>query len=263
MAYHDIEVTHSGAVCEIAFNRPAARNAIRVHETVDDMLAALDAADADPAIRAIVVTGRGTAFCAGGDVKEMVREFGGGEVDPADARRYVQRFHRMCLRLYDIEKPVIAAVNGAAVGAGCALALLADLRIASDQATFCFAFVHRGLVSDSGSTYTLPRLVGDAKAYELLTLGDTIGAEDALRIGLVSKVVAHANLETETLALANRFAAGPPKALAMMKRSLRLGAEGNLAATLEHEAMLQAMTFTGAEHKEGAAAFLEKRKPVF
>jgi 2-(1,2-epoxy-1,2-dihydrophenyl)acetyl-CoA isomerase len=259
----EVVVTRRDRTLWIELNRPEVRNAIRLGVTTALTLEALEQAAGDPDIRSVVITGRGTAFCAGGDVKEMAKALGSGPLDAGLIRDKIREFHRMIEAIHEIEKPVIAAVNGPAMGAGCNLALACDVRIASDRATFCEAFVHRGLTSDAGSTYLLPRLVGYAKAFELLTLGDTLDAQAALAIGLINRVVPHDDLPRETEALAARYAAAPPRAVGLIKRGLRLAANGSLHDALEIEATMQAMTMSGPEHAEGVKAFLEKRKPVF
>ncbi|MBI5094450.1 MAG: enoyl-CoA hydratase/isomerase family protein [Candidatus Hydrogenedentes bacterium] len=259
----EVIVTRKGRALWIELNRPEARNAIRLGGTTKLVIAAIADASADHDVRSVVITGRGSSFCAGGDVKEMAKALAGQKPDPGAIRDMVREFHRMIETIYECEKPVIAAVNGPAMGAGCNLALVCDVRIASDQAKFSEAFVHRGLTSDAGSTYLLPRLVGAAKAFELLTLGDTVDAHEALRIGLVNQVVPHGELLAETEALTTRYAQAPPNAVAMIKRGLRLGATATLHDTLESEATSQALAMLGREHVEGVTAFLEKRPPRF
>lgn len=217
----------------------------------------------DPEVRAIVITGEGSSFSAGGDVKEMVALRQQGAENPHFVRRQVRQFHAMIEAIYETEKPVLAAINGPAIGAGCCLALACDLRIASEEAKFSLAFVLRGLTADSGATYLLPRLVGYAKAYEMLALGNMVAAREALDIGLVNKVVAPSELMAAAEATAELLAAGPPDALAVLKRSLRLSESATLHASLEHEANMQALCLLGKEHAEGVTAFMEKRPPEF
>lgn len=259
----EVVVTKNDRTLWIELNRPEARNAIRLGTTDVEVIAALREAAADRNVRVIVITGRGSAFCAGGDVKEMAKALAGGKPEPGAVRDMVRAFHRMIEAIYECEKPVIAAVNGPAMGAGCNLALVCDARIASDRATFAEAFVHRGLTSDAGSTYLLPRLVGTAKAFELLTLGETIDAREALRIGLVNSVTPHEELMSATETLAARYAQAPPHAVAMIKRGLRLAATATLHDTLENEATAQALAMLGEEHAEGVRAFIEKRPSRF
>jgi 2-(1,2-epoxy-1,2-dihydrophenyl)acetyl-CoA isomerase len=247
----------------IEFNRPEVRNAISLGVTTKEVVDALAVAREDLEIRSVVVTGRGPVFCAGGDVKEFAKVLEGGEPEPAVIRESVRSFHAMVEALYNIEKPVIAAINGPAVGAGWSIALACDVSIASERARFSFAFVHRGLTSDGGSTYLLQRAVGYAKAFELIALGDTIDANEALRLGLVSKVVPHEQLVPATEELAARFAAGPPNAMRMIKRALRLASNSSLQDALENEANMQTLCMLGAEHVEGVSSFLEKRPAKF
>ncbi|MBI4559304.1 MAG: enoyl-CoA hydratase [Candidatus Hydrogenedentes bacterium] len=259
----DIVVTKKQRVLWIELNRPEARNAIRIPTTTNDLWDALNDAVADSEVRAIILTGRGPAFCAGGDVKEMAKALTAEQPDPTWAREIVQTFHRTVDRLYEIEKPTIAAVNGPAVGAGCNIALACDLRIASDQAKFTWAFVHRGLSSDAGSTFLLSRLVGPAKAFELLALGDPVSADEALRLGIVDQVVPHDQLVSAAESRAARFAAGPPKAIGMIKRGIRNAMHSTFRDALELEADLQAISLLGPEHREGVMSYLEKRHPKF
>jgi len=259
----DIVATKKGRTFWIELNRPEVRNAIRLGVTTKQMIEALAVAREDPEIRSVVVTGRGSAFCAGGDVKEMAKVLEVGEPEPGVIRQSVRSFHAMVEALYNLEKPVIAAINGPAVGAGWSLALACDLSIASERARFSFAFVHRGLTSDGGSTYLLQRAVGYAKAFELVALGNTIDADEALRLGLVNKVVPHEQLVPATEELAARFAAGPPNAIRMIKRALRLASNASLQDALENEAIMQTVCMLSPEHAEGVRSFLEKRPAKF
>lgn len=258
----DVSVNQEGRVLWVTINRPEARNAIRA-ATIDDFVEAMDEADRNDEVRAIVITGVDPAFSAGGDVKEMGKVLESGVPDPPLARRMVRNFHRMIAAIYGVEKPVIAAVNGPSFGAGCNVALCADTRIASERASFCWAFVQRGLVTDAGSTFLLQQLVGYSKAMELLCLGETVSAEEAMALGLVRKVVPHDRLQEETQRLAEQFAQGPPNAIAMIKRALQAAATISLAEALEVEAGLQAVAFGGSEFREGVLSFMEKRPPKF
>lgn len=259
----EIIVTKKDRTLWIELNRPEVRNAIMLGVTTKAVIEGIQTASDDPEVRSVVITGRGSAFCAGGDVKQMAAVLQSGTVEGALLRGGVRSFHAMLFAVYNIEKPVIAAINGPAVGAGWSLALACDMRIASDQARFGFAFVHRGLTSDGGSTFLLQRAVGYAKAFELLALGDVCDVQEALRLGLVNEVVPHDRLIPATEELAARFAASPPNALCLIKRGLRLAAASSLQDALENEATMQAFAMLGAEHAEGVAAFLEKRPPQF
>lgn len=258
----DIAVEKRGHVQWVTMNRPDARNALRA-DTINGFVEAFKEAKADNDVRVIVVTGNGPAFSAGGDVKEMAGVLQNPDRDVFSARAMVQQFHTMINALYEIEKPVICAVNGKAFGAGCNVALACDLRVAADDASFCWAFVQRGLVTDAGSTFLLQRLVGYSKALELLTLGDTVDAAESLRLGIVNKVVPKAQLLEQTEALAQRMAQGPPQAISMIKRALQCAALTSLREALENEANLQAIAFGGKEFIEGVMSFMEKRAPKF
>jgi len=261
--YSDIVVTRKESSLWIELNRPKVRNAIRLGVTPKEVINALTTASDDPDVRAIVLTGRDPAFCAGGDVKAMAQVLQSPNPEGSAIREAVRSFHAMVAALYNVEKPVIAAINGPAVGAGWSIALACDMRIASDRAKFVFAFVHRGLTSDGGSTYLLQHAVGYAKAFELLALGDTVDAEGALQLGLVNMVVPHDQLVAAADELAARFVAGPSNALKMIKRGLRLSASSSLQDALENEATMQAFCMLGSEHAEGVASFLEKRPAKF
>jgi 2-(1,2-epoxy-1,2-dihydrophenyl)acetyl-CoA isomerase len=258
----DVKVEKKDRVLWLTLNRPEARNAIRP-ELVAESVEAFQRAGEDDEVRVIVLTGAGPAFSAGGDVKAMGALLMSGAPDVHDARRMVKNFHKMIAAIHEVEKPVICAVNGKAFGAGCNVALACDLRVASDQASFCWAFVHRGLVTDAGSTFLLQQLVGYSKAFELLTIGDTVNADESLRLGLVNKVVPHDQLMSATEEMAKRMAAGPPKAIAMIKRALHFAKLAYLSEALENEANMQALAFGGKEFPEGVASFLEKRQPNF
>lgn len=258
----DITVEKKDRVLWVTLNRPESRNAIRP-EMTEETVEALSAAADDNDVRVVVLTAAGTAFSAGGDVKAMGTLLMNGMPDVHDARHMVRQFHKMIAAIYELEKPVICAVNGKSFGAGCNVALACDMRIASDQASFCWAFVQRGLVTDAGSTFLLQQLVGYSKAFELLTLGDTVDAQAALDLGLVNKVVPHDQLMDATRECAARMAAGPPKAIALIKRALQFANQSSFREALENEANLQALAFGGKEFPEGVASFLEKRAPNF
>jgi enoyl-CoA hydratase/carnithine racemase len=248
-------------VARITLNRPERRNALN-YAAYDQLEACLRFASADPAARCVVVTGADPAFCSGDDVMEIMA---GPKAFAKQPTQAVVR-HRItpaALAALECEKPMIAAVNGAAVGWGMELALYADMRIASEKAKFAELFIKRGLVCDVGGFYRLPAIVGPAKAAELLFTGDVIDAKEAERIGLVSEVTAHGELMTRAMAVASRIAANPPLALRYMKEGLRRTAYGDPreigAWAIE---TIRALMQT-EDHKEGVAAFMEKREPVF
>jgi 2-(1,2-epoxy-1,2-dihydrophenyl)acetyl-CoA isomerase len=223
-----------------------------------ELLAGLRSVERDRSVRAVVLTGEGRAFCAGQDLREP---FGGEHPTLADELRL--RYNPVILAIARLAKPVIAAVNGVAAGAGCSLALACDLRLAAESATFVLAFGRVGLVPDSGATWFLPRIVGQARAAELALLGDPVSAEEAARIGLVNRVVPAESLLDEARALASRLAEGSPLAMGLTKRALRYAAHASLEAALEHEASLQGIAGRSKDHEEGVAAFRAKRAARF
>lgn len=248
-------------VCTITLNRPEVFNAFNEALTAD-LGAALEACAQDEAVRAVVITGAGKAFCAGQDLKELEARYAaqvGGYLGPRLRREY----NPVILRMRNLEKPVVAAVNGVAAGAGCSLALAADLRVMAASATLIEVFVNVGLVPDCGSTLTLPRLVGLGKALELCFTGDRVGAEEALRLGLANKVVADGDLLAETYKLAERLASLPTRAIGLTKRLINQSFDNTLEQQLEAEACVQEIADQTADHLEGVRGFLAKRKPSF
>lgn len=245
------------AVATVTLDRPGARNALDA-TLKRELLAAIRAAGRDRAVRVIVLTGTGDAFCAGQDLRETTAPDA-----PPLSTVLRETYNPLILAMRRLDKPIVAAVNGVAAGAGVALALACDLRIAADSASFVLAFGRLGLVPDSGSTWFLPRLVGPARAAELALVGDPLSTADAERWGLVSRVVPAAELTAEARALALRLAAGAPQAIALTKRALNRSLDAGLAAQLEDEAALQGIAGRTADHREGVAAFLEKRPPRF
>ena len=241
----------------ITLDRPDALNSLDA-ALKGDLLAVIRAADRDPAVRAVILTGAGRAFCAGQDLKERL------EPDPTpldvDVR---ERFNPIILAMRRSPKPIVAAVNGVAAGAGASVAFAADLRIAAESATFVLAFGRIGLVPDSGASWFLPRLVGAAHAAELVYLSDPMPAEEALRIGLVSQVVAAEHLMDHARTLAAKIIQGSPSAIALTKRALARSLEAGLVEALDHEASLQGIAGRSPDHAEGIAAFVEKRPPRF
>jgi 2-(1,2-epoxy-1,2-dihydrophenyl)acetyl-CoA isomerase len=257
MDYETILYTIEEGALTITFNRPDVLNAFN-SKMGAELLDALKKAERDPSVRAIVLTGAGRAFSSGEDLKarqaEGITEFGSTLRD---------RYNPIVLKLRNIEKPILASVNGVAAGAGCSLALACDMRIASEKAGFLEAFVRVGLVLDSGASFFLPRLVGLGKAAEMAFLGDMVGAEEALRLGLVNRVVPHEELEAATHELAARLAKSPTKAIGLMKRAMNRALAMDLVDLLEYEVYAQETAGSTDDHKEGMAAFLEKRQPNF
>ncbi len=246
-------------VCTITLNRPERRNALNPRAYAEIEAAFLHAA-ADDDVRCVVVTGADPAFCSGEDVKEMMT----GETprEPRAERREPQATPAAMAAL-ECRKPIIAAVNGAAVGWGMELALYADIRIASQKAVFAELFIKRGLICDVGGLLRLPAIVGPAKAAELLFTGDPVDAAEAARIGLVSEVVAHNELMHRALALAARIAANPPLALTAMKEGLARTAYGDPREIGAWAIEVIYRLFGTEDHREGVKSFLEKRAPMF
>ncbi|HUZ12885.1 MAG TPA: enoyl-CoA hydratase-related protein [Caulobacteraceae bacterium] len=247
-------------VCRITLDRPERRNALN-RRAYAELEAGFRQADADPLVRCVVVTGADPAFCSGDDVRElMVGEQGERQSAPPRVRFEPTP---AAMAAIDCGKPVIAAVNGAAVGWGMELALYADIRIASEKARFAELFIKRGLVCDVGGFWKLPAVVGPAKAAELLFTGDPVDAAEALRIGLVSEVVAHEALMSAAQALAGRIAANPPLALRYMKEGLRRATHGDPRQLGAWAIETIHRLFATEDHREGVASFLEKRAPAF
>lgn len=253
-----------GHVALLTLNRPDTRNAL----SGDDMFAAFEQLfeklNSDQTIRAAVLTGAGSAFCSGGNVAEMrdrTGMFGGSpEQIAANYRAGIQRIPRAFQRL---QVPIIAAVNGPAIGAGNDLACMCDIRLASTTARFAESFVKVGIVPGDGGCWLLPRVVGQSRAAELALTGDAIAADEALRIGLVSRVVAPEALLDEALALAGRIAANPPQVLRWTKQLLQQARNGTLDEALDTAGRFQGLAHHTADHTEAVTAFFEKRAPVF
>ncbi|MCH8879040.1 MAG: enoyl-CoA hydratase/isomerase family protein [Planctomycetes bacterium] len=259
--YETIQYEVRDAVCTITLNRPEVYNAFNETMTAE-LLSALKTAERDASIRALIITGAGKAFCSGQDLKTLKDNYVKGYV-PVLGERLRKGYNPMILKIRSMEKPIIAAVNGVAAGAGCSLALAADLRIMAENATLIEVFVHVGLVPDSGSTYMLPRLVGMGKAFEMCALGDKVGAKEALRLGLTNRVVADDALAGQAYELACRLATLPTKAIGLTKRLLNQAFDHTLEQQLEAEAFVQRTAGETADHFEGVRAFIDKRTPEF
>ncbi|HUG47215.1 MAG TPA: enoyl-CoA hydratase-related protein [Candidatus Limnocylindria bacterium] len=245
----------SGGVLTVTLNRPEALNSFNV-AMKEELLAALREAARDRLVRAVILTGAGRAFSAGQDLKERLAG------DASDLGTELRaRYNPLILAMRRLEKPIIGAINGVAAGAGCSVALACDVRLASDQASFIEVFGRVGLVPDTGSSWLLPRLVGYARAAEMIFTTEPVDAATAERIGLVNRVVPADRLLEEAQALAARLASAAPLALALAKRALNRALESTLEEALEYEAQLQAVAGRSADHREGVAAFGEKRAP--
>lgn len=240
-----------GHVAVVTMNAPAARNALGSNNQYEEIESVCRQISADRSIRAVVWTGAGQAFCAGGDIKLMRDRALDPELEPIEDRyHYKEGIHRIPLALYHLEVPVIAAVNGAAIGAGLDLACMCDIRIAAQKAVFAESFVSLGIIPGDGGAFLLQRLVGAAKAAEMTFTADTISADEALACGLVSRVVGDDELLPAALQLAQRIARNPPHALRMSKRLLREAQHARLETVLELSASFQALAHSTRDHKE-------------
>ncbi len=259
MAEPHIQYVVENSVATLTLNRPEAKNAFSP-EMITLWREYLEKAKEDDGIRVIVVTGKGDTFCSGGDIKDMAE----GKLRSWDMKRFLwDGVHRIVLTLEDLDKPVIAAINGAAIGAGMDMAIMCDLRVCSDRAKLSESYIMMGLVPGDGGAYFLPRLVGTSKALELLLTADTLGAEEALRLGIVNRVVPHDHLMEETMKLAEKIANKPPLALRMMKRAVYQAQSSTLRGHLDYISSQLSLLSETQDHIEAAEAFLEKRKPHF
>ena len=253
-----------GGIVTLTLNDPARRNPICERGMVDAIIAALERIDADPAVRVAILTGAGSAFSSGGDLRAMQDAAPARAAAPAATPAYYRHgIQRIPLAFERINVPVIAAVNGPAIGAGLDLACMCDIRIAARSARFAESFVKVGIIAGDGGAWLLPRLVGFSRAAEMAFTGDPLTAEEALAAGLVSRVVADADLIQAARALAERIAVNPPHAVRMTKRLLLEGRTLRMDSLLEMAAAMQSLVHATGDHREAVAAFLEKRPPVF
>jgi 2-(1,2-epoxy-1,2-dihydrophenyl)acetyl-CoA isomerase len=250
----------AGAVARVMLNRPETLNAW-TGELAQELLQILDRVERDPQLRAIVITGAGRAFSAGADLKAGARLTPGGKPDVVSRLRTA--YNPVIVRVRTLPKPVIAAVNGPAVGIGCSLALACDLIVAAESAYFLMAFVNIGLGLDGGASATLPARVGHARAFEIAALGERIPASQALDWGLVNGVVGDDELESTVSALAQKLAAGPPGSYASIKRTINHQLYGDFEQLLELEATLQQQRAESEDFAEGVLAFIQKREARF
>lgn len=248
-----------GAVATVTLNRPDALNAMS-GELLDALLARVREAAADESVRCVVLTGAGRAFCSGGDLRGIGTD---DPLDPLASAEQLRRFEETSRLLAEMPKPTIAAVNGAAAGAGFSLALAADLRLAAEGARFVTAFARVGLTGDFGGSWQLARIAGLARAKELYLLGNQLDAPAAHRLGIVTRVVPAEALAEEATALARRLADGPTAAYARMKRNFAHGAEHGFAEALTFEAEGMIAASRTEDFRNAAAAFLERREPEF
>lgn len=258
-----VRYEQEGGIVTLTLNEPATRNAISP-AIVEALVECTQRINADLNVGCVILTGAGQGFSSGGNVKRMKQRAGLFAGSPVEIRRgYLQGIQRIPLALYELEAPSIAAVNGAAVGAGCDLATMCDIRIAARSATFAESFLRVGLVSGDGGAWFLPRAVGLSKAYEMTFTGDFIEAEEAARIGLVSRVVDDDKLMNEARGLAARIAAQPVHSLRLTKRLLRDSQQVSLPIALELASNMQALVQHTKDQHEAVVAFTEGRKPKF
>lgn len=256
----EVLISREGAVEVITLNRPEKYNAFSF-TMVQELGDRIEKLQFDDDVRAVVITGSGKAFCTGADLSGA-----GARPDaakPVGMRITTQGYSRMISAIWSLEKPVIGAINGIAAGAGCNFALSCDLLVASENARFIQVFVRRGLVADAGGTYFLPRLVGLARAKELMFTGEDVKAEKALEIGLVNRVVPHERLMDEAMDMAQGLANGPTRAIGMMKNMVNKSFESDLLTALDREASLQGIAVGTEDVVEGITSFMEKRDPEF
>lgn len=261
MSEPDLLVATEGAVATLTLNRPSMMNALSL-DMAERGLAALRAFAEDDAIRVVVLTGAGPAFCAGGDVAQMQAAVD-GRTDYHQTLKQQYLIHEFARLLHDMPKVTVAAIDGPAFGAGLSLALATDLRLASDKASFGTAFASVGLDGDLGISWTLPRLVGEAKAKELMFLPGKLSAAQAKELGLVNFLVKAEDYAAELAKLTGRLAAGPMNALRFIKANINASHAEGLAATLDREATSHVSLMSDADFHEGVRAFLGKRAPVF
>lgn len=258
-----LDYDRQGAVVTLTMNRPDVRNALSGNTAVEEFVAACRRISEDASVRAVVVTGADPSFSSGGNVKAMREQFRRNKEGAAIRQELRAGVQRLSIAMYELEVPTIAAVNGPAIGGGCDLASVCDIRVASERATFAANFVKVGIVPALGAAWLLPRLVGPSRAAEMCFTGETLDSQQALACGLVSRVVPHIDLLPEASAIANRIANNPGQALRMTKRLLREGQKVALETMLEMAAGFQALAHQTRHHEEAVKAFEEKRTPIF
>jgi enoyl-CoA hydratase/carnithine racemase len=255
----ELERTLDGGVLTLTLARPDARNALSL-SLIKELTAALHEAETQKAARCLVITGKGSAFCAGGDIKEM-KERAGKAV--ATKERLQGGLNKIAHSIFNMEKPVVAKVNGDAAGAGFNLALACDMVYAADTAHFHASFIKVALIPDVGGSWTLPRRVGLHRAKEMLFLGESVLAMDAEKMGLINRAVPASELDTFVGGIAHTLAAQPTKTIGLAKRAMHRGLASTFEEALEHEAYAQGYCFSTADHVEGTEAFFAKRPPNF
>ncbi|MCU4119091.1 crotonase/enoyl-CoA hydratase family protein [Variovorax sp. N23] len=252
-----------GPLVILTMNQPERRNPLTGNTAVSEFLAAIDRIDGDSSVRCVILTANGPSFSAGGDISEMRRQATPEVSEMAIRQEYRRGIQRLPLALFNLEVPIIAAINGHAIGAGLDIACMCDLRIASEKAVFAESFVKIGIIAGDGGAWLLPRIVGLSRASELAFTGDTIDARQALEWNLVSRVVPHEQLMESARGLAGRIAANAGHGLRLTKRLIREGLHSRLDTVLELSSVFQAVSHKTADHAEAVNAFLEKRAPRF
>jgi len=260
MSFETILYAVGNNILTITLNRPDKLNAM-TPLLLSELKEAFQQADADPTVRVVILTGAGRGFCAGADLaaaSELMMKGGFSYEENLNAT-----YNPLILTMQRLQKPIIAAVNGVAAGAGMSLALACDIRIAAESASFLQAFVKIGLIPDSGSTWMLPRLIGMTKALELMLTGQKVTAAEALTLGMINQVVLDAALVSTVQNMAQQFAAAPTKAIGLIKQAMSFAMTSTLEAAMKNEAALQGIAGKSADHLEGIAAFFEKRPAAF
>ena len=260
MEFTTLKYEVSDSVATITLNRPEVLNAMN-GEMFTDLNNVFDKMASDQSIRAVLMTGEGRGFCSGADLKAMGSE--SSLLEPGAFKSYMRVINELILKMTRLDKPIIAAVNGPATGAGANLALASDIIFMAREAYLSQIFVKRGLVPDFGGLYLLPRYVGMAKAKELLFTGDNVDGEEAVKLGIANRVLPLDDLITEATAFAKKLASGPTVAIGLAKQGVHRGLESGIDAVLEFESLAQAIVRTTADTFEAITAFLEKREPNF
>ncbi len=256
MDYEGLTLDKEGGIATLTLNRPEQLNAISL-SMAESLERAVDEVDKDNSLKVLILTGAGRGFCAGLDVSAFT------QVKAMSHKELTHSMHILSLPLYNLPKPTIAAINGVAVGAGLSLAMLCDMRIASEKALFSSGFVRMGLIPDVGATYSVPRVVGIAKAMELMITGDTFDAAEAQRIGMVNRVVPEEEVMKAARELAERIVNGPSIAIELIKQGIRRSLDSTFEQQVEWESFAQHLSMKTEDHEEGARAFFEKRPPQF
>ncbi|MCB0077893.1 MAG: enoyl-CoA hydratase/isomerase family protein [Anaerolineales bacterium] len=262
MSYNTILYETAHGVLTITLNRPDKLNAA-TDELLSELADAFKKAGRDAEVRAVILTGAGRGFCAGQDLGAVQSRYEDDDAAIAFGEHLRHSWNIVIQRMRALPKPILCAVNGVAAGAGMSLVLASDLRYASDKASFVQAFVNIGLIPDSGSTWTLPRLIGPTRALEMMLTGRKVTAQEAEAWGMINGIFAGEALQDEVRAIAERLAAMPTRAIGLIKQATDYAADSTLNEALEYEADLQDLAGRTQDHREGVTAFIEKRKPIF